>query len=84
MPEHVEVATSTLVDEISARAKDFSAEDRARLAEELLESLQGEVDADAEAGLRQSRRSDYAARQQELENARKLYASGAITQRDLP
>jgi HlyD family secretion protein len=37
----------------------------------------------AEAGLLQSLRSDYAARQQELENARKLYASGAITQRDL-
>jgi multidrug resistance efflux pump len=37
----------------------------------------------AEAGLLQSLRSDYAARRQELENARKLYASGAITQRDL-
>jgi multidrug resistance efflux pump len=37
----------------------------------------------AEAGLLQSLRSDYAARQKELENARKLYASGAITQRDL-
>ena len=40
---------STLVDELSARAKALSAEDRARLAEELLESLQGEADADAEA-----------------------------------
>ena len=40
---------STLVDEISARAKTLSAEDRARLAEELLESLQGEADADADA-----------------------------------
>ncbi len=40
---------STLVDELSARAKALSAEDRARLAEELLESLQGETDADAEA-----------------------------------
>ena len=40
---------STLVDELSARAKALPAEDRARLAEELLESLQGEADADAEA-----------------------------------
>jgi putative addiction module component (TIGR02574 family) len=40
---------STLVDELSARAKALSAEDRARLAEELLESLQGEPDADSEA-----------------------------------
>lgn len=40
---------STLVDELSARARTLSAEDRARLAEELLESLQGEADADAEA-----------------------------------
>ncbi len=40
---------STLVDELSARARALSAEDRARLAEELLESLQGEADADAEA-----------------------------------
>lgn len=37
----------------------------------------------AEAGLLQSLRSDYAARLRELENARQLYASGAITQRDL-
>lgn len=40
---------STLVDELSARARALSAEDRARLAEELLESLQGDADADAEA-----------------------------------
>jgi len=40
---------STLVDELSARAKALSAEDRARLAEELLESLQGDPDSDAEA-----------------------------------
>jgi len=40
---------STLVDELSARAKALPAEDRARLAEELLESLQEESDADAEA-----------------------------------
>lgn len=39
----------TLVDELSARAKALPAEDRARLAEELLESLHGEADADAEA-----------------------------------
>ena len=49
MPEHAEAAMSTLVDELSARARALSAEDRARLAEELLESLQGEADADAEA-----------------------------------
>ena len=40
---------STLVDELSARVKALPAEDRARLAEELLESLQGEADAEAEA-----------------------------------
>ncbi len=40
---------STLVDELSARAKALPAEDRARLAEELLESLQGEADGEAEA-----------------------------------
>ncbi|MHB1125306.1 MAG: addiction module protein [Ramlibacter sp.] len=40
---------STLVDELSARAKVLSAEDRARLAEELLASLHGEADADADA-----------------------------------
>ena len=40
---------STLVDELSARAKALPAEDRARLAEELLESLQEESDADAGA-----------------------------------
>ena len=39
----------TLVDELSARAKALSTEDRARLAEELLESLQGDADTDAEA-----------------------------------
>ena len=40
---------STLVDELSARAKTLSVEDRARLAEELLESLQGEAEPNAEA-----------------------------------
>ena len=40
---------STLVDELSARAKTLSVEDRARLAEELLESLLGEAEPNAEA-----------------------------------
>jgi putative addiction module component (TIGR02574 family) len=39
----------TLVDELSARAKALPAEDRARLAEELLDSLHGEADSDVEA-----------------------------------
>lgn len=39
----------TLVEELSARAKALPAENRARLAEELLESLQGEADVEAEA-----------------------------------
>ena len=38
----------TLVDELSARAKNLSSRDRARLAEELLDSLQGESDPDAD------------------------------------
>ena len=38
----------TLVEELSARAKALPPEDRARLAEELFESLQGDADADAE------------------------------------
>lgn len=37
----------------------------------------------AEAGLLQSLRREWAAREGELANARKLYASGAITQRDM-
>jgi len=40
---------STLVEELSSRAKTLSAEDRARLVEELLDSLQGESDAEAES-----------------------------------
>ena len=40
---------STLVEELSARAKTLSTEDRARLVEELLDSLQGESDAEAES-----------------------------------
>lgn len=39
----------TLVEELSARAKALPAEDRARLAEELLESLLEEADFEAEA-----------------------------------
>lgn len=39
----------TLVEELSARAKTLSAEDRARLVEELLDSLQGESDVEAES-----------------------------------
>ncbi len=40
---------STLVEELSARAKTLSAEDRARLVEELLDSLQGESDTEVES-----------------------------------
>jgi len=40
---------SNLVEELSARAKALPAEDRARLAEELLESLQEDIDAGADA-----------------------------------
>ena len=39
----------TLVEELATRAKALSAEDRARLAEELLDSLHGQADLDAEA-----------------------------------
>lgn len=39
---------STLVEELSVRAKTLPAEDRVRLVEELLDSLQGEPDAEAE------------------------------------
>ena len=39
----------TVVDELSARARALSAEDRARLAEELLESLDGEAEVEADA-----------------------------------
>lgn len=40
---------STLVKELSARAKSLPVEDRARLAEELLDSLQETSDANADA-----------------------------------
>jgi putative addiction module component (TIGR02574 family) len=39
----------TLVEELAARAKTLSPQDRARLADELLASLQGEPDADTDA-----------------------------------
>ena len=39
---------STLVEELSARAKTLPAEDRARLAEELLDSLQEKSDAEGD------------------------------------
>ena len=39
----------SLVEELSARAKALSAEDRARLAEELLESLEQEPESEVEA-----------------------------------
>ena len=39
----------TLVEELSARARSLPAEDRARLAEELLDSLQEQSDGDADA-----------------------------------
>ena len=38
----------TLVDELSARARILPPKDRARLAEELLESLEGEAEAEAD------------------------------------
>ena len=38
----------TLVEELSARAKNLSSRDRARLAGELLDSLQGESDPNAD------------------------------------
>ena len=43
----------TLVEELSARAKALPAQDRARLAEELLDSLQGDTDVEAEAAWEQ-------------------------------
>ena len=39
----------TLIEELSARAKTLPTHERARLAEELLDSLQGEVDTEADA-----------------------------------
>ena len=39
----------TLVEELSARAKTLPSHDRARLAEELLDSLHGDSDTEADA-----------------------------------
>ena len=44
---------TTLVEELSARARTLTREDRARLAEELLDSLQEAFDPDAEAAWEQ-------------------------------
>jgi putative addiction module component (TIGR02574 family) len=44
-----EIAMSTLVEELSARVKALPAADRARLAEELIESLEAHADPEAEA-----------------------------------
>jgi putative addiction module component (TIGR02574 family) len=43
--KHQEVTMSTLVDELSARARTLPVEDRARLAQEMLDSLHQEADA---------------------------------------
>jgi putative addiction module component (TIGR02574 family) len=40
---------TTLVEELSQRVRALGAEDRARLADELLASLEGPADADAQA-----------------------------------
>jgi putative addiction module component (TIGR02574 family) len=40
---------TTLVEELSARARTLPSHDRARLAEELLDSLQGDTDSEADA-----------------------------------
>ena len=44
---------TTLVEELSQRARGLSSEDRARLAEELLASLEGEPETDIEAAWEQ-------------------------------
>ncbi len=59
---------SSLVEELSARAKTLPAEDRARLAEELLDSLEGEPDVEAEA-----------AWEREIERRVAEIESGAVT-----
>ena len=48
-PQQLETAMTTLVEELSARAKTLSAQDRARLAEELLASLDQEPDSEVDA-----------------------------------
>ena len=40
---------TTLVEELSARARTLPSHDRARLADELLDSLQGDTDSEADA-----------------------------------
>ncbi|MCZ7560448.1 MAG: addiction module protein [Burkholderiaceae bacterium] len=59
---------STLVEELSARARTLPAEDRARLAEELLDSLEGESDVEADA-----------AWEREIERRVAEIESGAVT-----
>jgi len=49
VPQRLETAMTTLVDELSARAKTLSVQDRERLAEELLASLDQEPDSEADA-----------------------------------
>ena len=49
VPQRLETAMTTLVDELSARAKTLSVQDRARLAEELLASLDQEPDSEVDA-----------------------------------
>lgn len=60
---------STLVEELSARAKTLPVEDRARLAEELLDSLQVE-ELDTEAGSAWDREIER--RVEEIESGAKL------------
>jgi hypothetical protein len=49
VPQQLETAMTTLVEELSARAKTLSVQDRARLAEELLASLDQEPDSEVDA-----------------------------------
>jgi putative addiction module component (TIGR02574 family) len=49
VPQRLETAMTTLVEELSARAKTLSVQDRARLAEELLASLDQEPDSEVDA-----------------------------------
>jgi putative addiction module component (TIGR02574 family) len=49
MQARLEIGMSTLVEELAARAKSLSPEDRARLAEELLASLEAPPVSEVEA-----------------------------------
>lgn len=49
VPQQLETAMTTLVEELSARAKTLPIQDRARLAEELLASLDQEPDSEVDA-----------------------------------